>query len=105
MPIIALAGIECEVDEEGFLQDRALWSEEVAKGLAATEGIENLNEDHWKVIRLLREYHGKFNVAPPVQMVCKRTGLQAKYVHQLFPGGLVKCACKVAGLPKPTGCI
>ena len=105
MPIIALAGKECEVDEEGFLQDPTLWTEDVGKDLASTEGIENLNEDHWKVIHLLREYHRKFNVAPPIQMVCKRTGLQVKYVHQLFPGGLVKCACKVAGLPKPTGCI
>ena len=105
MPIITLAGKECEVDEGGFLEDRATWTEEVARGLAAAEGIENLNEDHWKVIRLLRDYHREFNVAPPIQMVCKRTGLQVKYVHQLFPGGLVKCACKVAGLPKPTGCI
>jgi tRNA 2-thiouridine synthesizing protein E len=105
MRIITLAGKEFEADEEGFLQDPALWTEEVGKDLAAAEGIERLNEDHWKVIRILREYHGKFNVAPPVQMVCKRTGLQVKHVHQLFPGGLVKCACKVAGLPKPTGCI
>jgi tRNA 2-thiouridine synthesizing protein E len=105
MQIITLGGKEFEADEEGFLQDPALWTEEVGNDLAVAEGIENLNGDHWKVIRLLREYHGKFNVAPPIQMVCKRTGLQVKYVGQLFPGGLVKCACKVAGLPKPTGCI
>jgi dissimilatory sulfite reductase related protein len=105
MQIITLAGREFEADEEGFLQDPALWTEDVGRDLAAAEGIESLNEDHWKVIHLLREYHGKFNVAPPVQMVCKRTGLEVKQVRQLFPGGLVKCACKVAGLPKPTGCI
>jgi tRNA 2-thiouridine synthesizing protein E len=105
MPIIALAGKEFEVDEDGFIQDPALWTEEVAKGLAATEGIEKLSEDHWKVIRLLREYHRKFNVAPPIRMVCKQTGFQLKHIYQLFPGDPTKGACRLAGLPKPTGCI
>jgi tRNA 2-thiouridine synthesizing protein E len=94
MPIIALAGKEFEVDEDGFIQDPALWTEEVAKGLAATEGIEKLSE-----------YHRKFNVAPPIRMVCKQTGFQLKHIYQLFPGDPTKGACRLAGLPKPTGCI
>lgn len=105
MPIIALAGKEVEVDEDGFIQDPTLWTEEVANGLAAMEGIGNLSEDHWKVIRLLREFHRRANVAPPILMVCKHTGLDLRYIYQLFPDNPTKCACKLAGLPKPTGCI
>ena len=105
MPNIALAGKEFEVDEDGFLLEPALWTEEVARALAVTVGIENLSEDHWKVIRLLREYHRKFNVAPPIAMICKQTGFQFKYIYQLFPDIPTKCACRLAGLPKPTGCI
>jgi TusE/DsrC/DsvC family sulfur relay protein len=105
MPNITLAGKEFEVDEDGFLQDSSKWSDEVAIGLAKTEGIETLTEDHWKVIRFLREYFLKFNVAPPVRMVSKQTGFTLKRIYELFSTGPAKGACKLAGLPKPTGCI
>ena len=105
MATITLSGKQFEVDEDGFLQDTAQWSEEVAQALAATEGIENLTEEHWKIIRYLREYYQKFNVAPPIRMLSKQTGFQLKYIYQLFPTGPAKGACKLAGLPKPTGCV
>jgi len=105
MPTITLAGSQFEVDEDGFLQDASRWTADVARGLATTEGIENLTEDHWKVLRYLREYYQKFNVAPPIRMLTKQTGFQLKYIYQLFPTGPAKGACKLAGLPKPTGCV
>jgi TusE/DsrC/DsvC family sulfur relay protein len=105
MATITLAGKPFEVDEDGFIQDTSQWSEEVAKGLAATEGIQELTEEHWKVIRYLRDYYQKFSVAPPIRMVCKQTGFELKYIYQLFPSGPAKGACKLAGLPKPTGCV
>lgn len=105
MALITLAGKQFDVDEDGFIQDSTLWTEAVAEGLAASEGIERLTEEHWKVIRFLREYYQKFSVAPPIRMLCKQTGFQLKYVYQLFPTGPAKGACKLAGLPKPTGCI
>lgn len=105
MATITLAGKAFEVDEDGFIADTSLWSEDVAKALATTEGIDNLTEEHWKVIRFLREYYLKFNVAPPIRMLCKQTGFQLKYIYQLFPTGPAKGACKLAGLPKPTGCV
>jgi tRNA 2-thiouridine synthesizing protein E len=105
MAVITLAGKEFDVDEDGFIQDTSKWTEDVVTGLASTEGIEQLTEEHWKVIRYLREYYQKFRVAPPIRMLCKQTGFQLKYIYQLFPTGPAKGACKLAGLPKPTGCI
>lgn len=105
MPTIILAGAQFEVDEDGFLQDTSKWTDDVARGLATTEGIAQLTEDHWKVIRYLRDYYQKFNVAPPIRMLTKQTGFQLKYIYQLFPTGPAKGACKLAGLPKPTGCV
>lgn len=105
MAVIALAGKEYEVDEDGFIQDPALWNEAIAAALAQQEGIQELTEEHWKVIRFLREYFLKFGVAPMIRKLTKETGMPLKHIYQLFPTGPAKGACKLAGLPKPTGCV
>ena len=105
MAVITLAGKEFEVDEDGFIQDPALWNEGIAKALAEQEGIQELGEEHWKVIRFLRDYYLKFGVAPMIRKLTKETGLPLKRIYELFPTGPAKGACKLAGLPKPTGCV
>jgi tRNA 2-thiouridine synthesizing protein E len=93
------------VDEDGFLQDSAQWDDVIATALAEQEGIKELTEEHWKVIRYLRDYYLQFGIAPMIRKLCKETGFQLKYIYQLFPTGPAKGACKLAGLPKPTGCV
>ena len=105
MSTVTLGGIELELDEDGFIQDPALWNEAVAKDLAKTEGVEDLTEDHWKVVNMLREYYLEYEVAPMIRKLCKSTGFKLKEIYELFPSGPAKGACKVAGLPKPTGCV
>jgi len=97
--------VEIEVDEDGFMQEPELWNEDVAKALATTEGVEDLNPDHWKVVNYLRDYYEKFQVAPMIRKLCKETGFSLKEIYELFPSGPAKGACKVAGLAKPTGCV
>jgi TusE/DsrC/DsvC family sulfur relay protein len=77
----------------------------VAKALAETEGIADLTEDHWKVINYLRQYYQQFGIAPMIRKLCKETGFTLKQIYDLFPSGPAKGACKIAGLPKPTGCV
>lgn len=98
-------GVELPLDEDGFLQEPDLWSEGVATAFATDEGIEGLTEEHWKVIRYLREYYLKNKIAPMVRRLCKETGCDVKKIYELFPSGPAKGACKLAGLPKPTGCV
>lgn len=98
-------GVELPLDEDGFLQEPDLWSEQVATAFATDEGIESLGEDHWKVINYLREYYLKNKIAPMVRRLCKETGFDVKTIYKLFPSGPAKGACKLAGLPKPTGCV
>ena len=105
MPTITLAGKQFDVDEDGFIQDPTQWDEAIARALAGQEGIAELTEEHWKVIRFLRAYYLEFGIAPMIRKLCKETGFQLKYIYQLFPTGPAKGACKLAGLPKPTGCI
>jgi len=105
MPYIEVAGKKIEVDEDGFIQDPSLWDEEVAKFLAKGEQVEELTEDHWKVVRYLKDYYEKHGIAPMIRKLCKDTGFSLKQIYELFPTGPAKGACKIAGLPKPTGCV
>jgi tRNA 2-thiouridine synthesizing protein E len=105
MAMVELGGKQLEVDEDGFIQDPEQWDEAVAKSLAGTEGVSDLTENHWKLVNYLREYYLKFNMAPMIRKLCKETGFPLKEVYEMFPSGPAKGACKVAGLPKPTGCV
>lgn len=105
MAVVELGGKQIEVDEDGFIQDPDLWDKDVATDLAKTEGVEEMTEDHWKVVNYLREYYVKFGIAPMIRKLCKETGLSLRQVYELFLSGPAKGARKVAGLPKPTGCV
>ncbi len=105
MSVIELAGTQIEVDEDGFIQDPALWTKSLAAALAETEEVYELTDEHWVVINYLREYYLEFGIAPMVRKLCKKTGFKLKHIYKLFPSGPAKGACKIAGLPKPTGCV
>jgi tRNA 2-thiouridine synthesizing protein E len=105
MALVELGGSQLEIDEDGFIQEPDKWNEGVAADLAKTEGVDDLTEEHWKVVNYLREYYIEFGVAPMIRKLCKSTGFKLNKIYELFPSGPAKGACKVAGLPKPTGCV
>jgi tRNA 2-thiouridine synthesizing protein E len=105
MATVNLGGKEMDIDEDGFIQDPDQWDENVAADLAKTEGVEALGEDHWKLVNYIRDYYAKFGIAPMVRKLCKDCDFKLKYIYEMFPSGPAKGACKVAGLPKPTGCV
>ena len=105
MAEVELGGKMLEIDEDGFIQDPDAWDKAVAAALAKTEGVEELTDDHWIVVDYLREYYLEFSMAPMIRKLCKSTGFKLKEIYDLFPSGPAKGACKVAGLPKPTGCV
>ncbi len=81
------------------------WSQAWVKYVKQSEGIEELTDEHWKVINVLQDYYKKNGIAPMVRILSKVTGYKLKYIYELFPSGPGKGACKMAGLPKPTGCV
>ena len=110
MPKATLGGTEIEVDEDGFIQEPDKWNKEVAEDLGKIEaqdlpGEDKMSEDHWKVVDYIRNYFLEYEIAPPVRMVTRKSGMDLKKVYQLFPKGPAAGVCKVAGLPKPTGCV
>ncbi len=100
-----LGGQEIEIDEDGFIQEPEKWNKEVAEDLAKTEDAYPMGEEAWRLVNYLRDYYIKYEIAPPIRMLTKQTKLDLKRVYELFPGGPAQGACKVAGLPKPTGCV
>jgi len=99
-------GTHVELNEEGFLANPAIWTEEIALVLAKhEEGLDALNDQHWAVIRFIRQHYLANQTAPMVRSICKTTGMPLKLVYELFPSGPAKGACKLAGLPKPDGCV
>jgi len=105
MPKFEHGDISIDVDEDGFMQEPELWNEEIAKALATTEAVDEMTEEHWKVVNYLHNYYVQFGVAPMIRKLCKETGFPLKKIYELFPSGPAKGGCKVAGLPKPTGCV
>lgn len=98
-------GSKVNVDEEGFFTEPDQWSEEMAPEIARAEGIEELTDRHWQVIRFMRDRYLERGTGPTVRVLGKTSGVPIKELYQLFPGGPAKEAAKIAGIPKPRGCI
>ena len=105
MAIITIEGKEFEVDGDGFLQKPEIWNDEVAMLLAKADGTGELSEKHWAIIHFIRNHWLETNMAPMVRKICQTTNLRLKEIYDLFPMGPAKGACKIAGLPKPDGCV
>ncbi len=105
MSVFAIQDRKYEVDDDGFLQSPEIWDRTVACDFATTEGITEVSESHWKIVQYIREYWLQNDIAPMVRKMCKETGFKLSEIYELFPSGPAKGACKVAGLPKPTGCV
>lgn len=106
MPSVDCNGTAVELNEEGFLAQPGLWNEDLALALARQEeGLEALTDPHWAVIRFIRGHFIEHDAAPMVRLVCKGSGVPLKQIYELFPSGPARGACKLAGLPKPDGCV
>ena len=105
MTTVTLTGTPVEVDAEGFLQRPEQWTEAMGEQIARDAGIDPLTERHWQVVRFMRDTYLRTGAAPTIRTLGKASGVPVKELYQLFPRGPAKLAAKVAGIPKPRGCI
>ena len=105
MPHVEFMGKNFVTDEDGFIDSFDNWCPEWVQYVRKMEGIEELTPEHWQVIGVLQDYYKKNGIAPMVRVLSKVTGFKLKHIYELFPSGPGKGACKMAGLPKPTGCV
>lgn len=104
-------GGQIAIDEKGYLLDPSDWSDAVAETMAAADGVQ-LTDDHWRVLKIFRDYHETFEIEPPMRALVKRTrealGEEkgtSRYLYRLFPDGPGTQGCRYAGLPRPLSCV
>jgi tRNA 2-thiouridine synthesizing protein E len=102
---IEIQGKSLGVDADGNLVNMGDWNEEIASEIAKMEGIEKLTEKHWAVINFMRRIYAETGDAPSIRKLTKESGVDTKELYSLFPKGPAKKAARIAGLPKPKGCI
>jgi TusE/DsrC/DsvC family sulfur relay protein len=102
---VALKEITVAFDDEGFMTDSNQWTPELAQAIATESGIGELTDKHWQVIQFCRDDAENQGTPPGLRRISKLSGVSMKELYQLFPKGPGKLAAKVAGLPKPKGCI
>ena len=99
-----IANKEVEVNEEGYLVHPEDWTPEIAKAFAEELGIE-LTDRHWEIIKFVRSYYEEHGKSPTMRQISTGAGIPTKELFKLFPKGPAKKVAKIAGVPKPAGCI
>ena len=105
MPLREYAGVAVQTNEEGFLLDSSQWNPQVGEEIAREVGVWPLSEKHWNVITFCREDAAREGQPPGMRRIAKNSGVDMKSLYQLFPKGPGKLAARIAGLPKPQGCV
>jgi dissimilatory sulfite reductase related protein len=105
MTMTLIADAPVDVDAEGFMTKPEQWNEQIAAAIAAENGIDELNDRHWLVVKFMRERFLATGTAPTIRALGKESGVPIKELYELFPKGPAKLAAKIGGIPKPKGCI
>lgn len=104
MPQKQVAGVTIDVDEEGYMTNRAQWNRDVAVALAAELGI-TLTDAHWKVLDFIDRDFKEKGAVPGMRRMNKVGGIATKDLYALFPDGPIKKAARIGGYPKPASCV
>ena len=107
---VLVDGREVLTDPEGYILNLDEWNDGFAIAQAQVEGLE-LTDEHWQVIRFIREYYEEHNVQAQVRdMIRHFRALWGQdrgnnhYLHDLFPmGGPQKQGNRLAGIRKTKG--
>ncbi len=102
---------EIATDKQGYLINHQDWHNDLAQLIADKDEL-ILTEQHWEVIRFVREFYLTYNTSPAIRALTKAMKAEfgeekasSRYLYRLFKEGPAKQATKYAGLPKPARCI
>lgn len=95
----------CATCNDGFLLEAEDWSQEVARRLAEANDLGPITPDHWRIIEYVRQYYLERREGPAIVKIARATGFSSKKICELFPCGVARGAYRLAGLPRPSGCL
>jgi len=93
-----VTGAGYPVDQGGFLLEFDTWDEGFVRATAPTLGMEDLSDEHWKVISYIRTFFREVGHCPLVYQTCRANGLRLLELQALFPAGYLRGACRLAGI-------
>ncbi len=105
MPAATIAGITVDVNEEGYMTNPSQWTRDIGTAIAAELDIAVMTDGHWKVIDFLQKDYAEQGQMPTIRRVKNAGGIPTKELYELYPGGPLKKASRIAGLPKPASCV
>lgn len=97
-------GVTIKVNEEGYLTDFSQWNKSIAEEISKLEGVGELSPKHWEVLNFIQDQYKK-SVPLTIRKIGASGVTDIKEFYALFPNGPLKKAAKIAGIPKPVGCI
>ncbi len=98
-----LAGVNVDVNDEGYFTKPEQWNKEMAAEMATEYSIV-LTDKHYALLNYLREKHAA-NEGLTIRRIGTSGICDIKEFYQLFPGGPLKISSKLAGIPKPISCV
>lgn len=101
--MVAIDGVA--FDDKGYVADPSQWTEDLARAIAAAQGIPELNERHWAALMAARNDYLDNGVSPNIRRITTISDVTTKELYQLFPKAPGMTVARVAGIPKPVGCI
>jgi TusE/DsrC/DsvC family sulfur relay protein len=93
------------LNDDGFLEELSSWTRDLAIVLAERNALGPLTDDHWKIIDYVRDYYLTNGEGPPIVRIGKAIGMTSQEICTLFPCGVARGAYRLAGLPRPFGCL
>lgn len=90
--------------KDGHLADPSVWTRDLAESIAVFEGV-HLDPSKWKIIEFARADFEAHGASPNVRRITMGTGLATRELYALFPSAPARTVAKIAGIPKPAGCI
>lgn len=89
---------------DGHLADPAAWSRPLAERVAATLGVA-MTEAHWRVVGFARADWEATKASPNIRRITTSIDVSTKELYALFPKAPARTVAKIAGTPKPAGCL
>lgn len=89
---------------DGHLSDPSTWTTDLAVKIATRENVV-LDEARWAVVKAARADFEKTGASPNIRRLTQEAKLSTKEVYALFPKAPGRTISKIAGIPKPVGCI
>src|SRR6266542_1292303 len=101
MTMTRIADAPVDVDAEGFLTNPEQWNEQIAQAIAAENGVHELSDRHWLVVRVMRERYLASGTAPSIRSLGKESGVPSKSSTSSSPRGLPSSPPGSAAYPSP----